>query len=106
MAFRRISSPVWNADTSRFRNARTSCSDPLHDYSASGCPRLQFTSKERDAETGLDFFESRYYSSAQGRFNSPDEFKGGFLDAFSGKAAFDPGPPPYANLSDPQTLNK
>ncbi len=28
--------------------------------------------KERDAETGLDFFEARYDSSAQGRFTSPD----------------------------------
>ena len=65
-----------------------------------------FTSKERDAETGLDFFESRYYSAAQGRFTSPDEFKGGFLDAFSGQHAFQPGPLPYADLSDPQTLNK
>jgi len=32
-----------------------------------------FTSKERDAETGLDFFGARYMSSAQGRFTSPDE---------------------------------
>ena len=68
--------------------------------------RQAFTGKERDAETGLDFFESRYYSSAQGRFTSPDEFKGGFLDAFSGQAAFQPGPLPYADLNDPQTLNK
>src|SRR5579864_1037971 len=66
----------------------------------------KFTSKERDAETGLDFFESRYYSSAQGRFTSPDEFKGGFLDAFTGKAAFSEGPLPYADITDPQTLNK
>jgi RHS repeat-associated protein len=32
----------------------------------------KFTSKERDAETGLDFFGARYLSSAQGRFTSPD----------------------------------
>jgi RHS repeat-associated protein len=32
----------------------------------------QFTGKERDTETGLDFFLARYYSSAQGRFISPD----------------------------------
>jgi RHS repeat-associated protein len=32
----------------------------------------KFTSKERDAETGLDYFEARYYSGAQGRFTSPD----------------------------------
>ena len=30
------------------------------------------SSKERDAETGLDFFLARYYSPAQGRFTSPD----------------------------------
>jgi RHS repeat-associated protein len=29
-------------------------------------------SKERDAETGLDYFGARYMSSAQGRFTSPD----------------------------------
>ena len=34
---------------------------------------LKFTGKERDSETGLDWFETRYLSSAQGRFASPDE---------------------------------
>ena len=34
----------------------------------------QFTGKERDAETGLDYFGARYYSGAQGRFTSPDPF--------------------------------
>jgi RHS repeat-associated protein len=32
----------------------------------------QFTGKERDTETGLDFFGARYFSGAQGRFTSPD----------------------------------
>src|SRR5579864_2451044 len=32
----------------------------------------KFTSKERDSETGLDYFGARYMSSAQGRFTSPD----------------------------------
>ncbi|MBL8233676.1 MAG: RHS repeat-associated core domain-containing protein, partial [Bryobacterales bacterium] len=41
-------------------------------YAVDGLTRLKFTGKERDAETGLDFFESRYFSSAQGRFTSPD----------------------------------
>jgi RHS repeat-associated protein len=34
--------------------------------------RQQFTDKERDGETGLDYFLARYYSSAQGRFTSVD----------------------------------
>ena len=32
----------------------------------------KFTLKERDNETGLDFFETRYYSSSLGRFASTD----------------------------------
>lgn len=65
----------------------------------------QFTGKERDSESGLDYFGARYYGSALGRFTSPDEFKGGF-DNLDGTAAFAAGPLPYADLSDPQTLNK
>jgi RHS repeat-associated protein len=34
--------------------------------------RQKYTEKERDVETGLDFFEARYFSSLQGRFTSPD----------------------------------
>jgi len=34
--------------------------------------RQKFTSKERDIETGLDYFLARYYSSTQGRFTSVD----------------------------------
>ena len=33
----------------------------------------KFTGKERDAESGLDYFGARYYGSALGRFTSPDE---------------------------------
>jgi RHS repeat-associated protein len=35
-------------------------------------PNQKFTGKERDVETGLDFFGARYFSGAQGRFTSPD----------------------------------
>jgi len=41
-------------------------------YPATDNLRQQFTSKERDVETGLDYFINRYYSSAQGRFTSVD----------------------------------
>src|SRR5437016_10793540 len=32
----------------------------------------EYTGKERDAETGLDYFGARYFSGPQGRFTSPD----------------------------------
>jgi RHS repeat-associated protein len=51
-----------------------------------------FTGKERDTESGNDYFEARYYSSTMGRFLSPD---------WSAKEE----PVPYAKLDDPQTLN-
>ena len=35
--------------------------------------RQQFTQKERDVETGLDYFLARYYSPTQGRFTGADE---------------------------------
>ena len=68
--------------------------------------RQKFTSKERDIETGLDYFLARYYWSTQGRFTSPDEFSGGpnelytFTEAASGNPTF------YADLTNPQSLNK
>jgi RHS repeat-associated protein len=41
-------------------------------YSLASNPVSQFTGKERDAETGLDYFGGRYFSGAEGRFISPD----------------------------------
>jgi RHS repeat-associated protein len=52
----------------------------------------KFTGKERDSESGLDNFGARYDSSSLGRFMSPD---------WSAVVA----PVPYANYSDPQSLN-
>jgi len=63
-------------------------------------------SKERDAETALDYFGARYFSSAQGRFTSPDEFPGGIVDPFTGQQVSQLGPLPYADIFDPQILNK
>jgi len=54
--------------------------------------RYKFTGKERDAESGLDYFGARYYASNMGRWMSPD---------WSAKE----DPVPYAKLDDPQTLN-
>jgi len=52
-------------------------------YSASDGVRQHFTQKERDNETGLDYFLARYYSSTQGRFTSPDEFTGGPQEVYT-----------------------
>jgi RHS repeat-associated protein len=64
------------------------------------------TLKERDVETGLDYFLARYYSSTQGRFTSPDEFSGGPDELYvrardSKKQAL-----PYVEITQPQSLNK
>jgi RHS repeat-associated protein len=50
------------------------------------------TGKERDTESGNDYFGARYYASSMGRFMSPD---------WSAKAS----PVPYATFGDPQSLN-
>jgi len=42
-------------------------------YGAATDLRQQFTSKERDNETGLDYFGARYFSGPQARFMSPDQ---------------------------------
>jgi RHS repeat-associated protein len=53
---------------------------------------LHFTGKMHDAETNLDEFPARYYSSTQGRWYSPDW-------------ASAQVPVPYADLRNPQSLN-
>ena len=53
---------------------------------------LHFTGKERDPESGNDYFGARYYASTMGRFMSPD---------WSAKEE----PVPYATMNDPQSLN-
>lgn len=41
-------------------------------FPQSGSPNQKFTAKERDNESGLDYFLARYHSPSQGRFLSPD----------------------------------
>jgi RHS repeat-associated protein len=69
-------------------------------------PRQQFTGKERDSETGLDYFEARYYSSLQGRFTSPDEFSGGPDELYDFADNAGDNPLLYAEKGEPQSLNK
>jgi RHS repeat-associated protein len=61
--------------------------------SASSSKQLPFfradsTGKERDTETGLDYFLARYYSGAQGRFTTADPYM------------------PSADTRDPQSWNR
>ena len=60
---------------------RGSDNDPIH-----------FTGKERDIESGLDYFGARYYGSSMGRFLSPDWTE-------------DPSAIPYGDTSNPQSFN-
>jgi RHS repeat-associated protein len=57
-----------------------------------GPPEYLFTGKERDSESGNDYFGARYYSSSMGRWMSPDW-------------ASDPTATPYASYANPQSLN-
>jgi len=63
-------------------------SGPLYDTRTES----RYTGKERDTESGLDYFGARYYASNMGRFMSAD---------------WSPNiqPVPYASLGDPQSLN-
>lgn len=54
--------------------------------------RSRSTGKERDTESGLDYFGARYYGSTMGRWMSPDW-------------ASKPEAVPYASLDNPQSLN-
>jgi RHS repeat-associated protein len=78
-------SPCFDADFLPFgreKDAVATCTQ--NDY--------KFEGKERDTETGNDDFGARYYSSNFGRWLSPDW-------------SSIPEPVPYANLTNPQTLN-
>jgi RHS repeat-associated protein len=50
--------------------------------------RCSFAGKERDAESGNDYFGARYYASSMGRWMSPD-----------------PSQLVFTNLTNPQALN-
>jgi len=55
---------------------------------SSDATEQHFTGKERDAESGLDYFGARYYASTMGRFATPD-----------------PSGLYFADQTDPQSLN-
>jgi RHS repeat-associated protein len=57
-------------------------------YQANDGVRKQFTGYERDAESGLDYAQARYFSSRHGRFTSVDPLTAS------------------ANMKNPQTFNR
>ena len=81
--------PIWEPRF-LYANRQTPLGLPVCSYDSGR--RSRCTGKERDAETGLDYFGARYFSGAQGRFITPDWSE-------------DPYALPYANLSNPQSLN-
>jgi RHS repeat-associated protein len=88
---------TWDIDTMQalisVRAADTSTTLPRACLlsAASAHPSIS-TGKERDTESGNDYFGARYYASGMGRFMSPD---------WSAKEE----PIPYTKLNDPQSLN-
>ena len=77
-------SPCYDADFYPFGGERVVTNTCSQNY--------KFEGKERDTETNNDDFGARYYSSQYGRWLSADW-------------SSVPAPVPYANLSNPQTLN-
>ncbi|WP_420239026.1 RHS repeat-associated core domain-containing protein [Telmatobacter bradus] len=65
---------------------------PVSTTDAADATEHHFTGKERDTESGNDYFEARYYGSNFGRFLTPD---------WSAKVE----PVPYAKMDNPQSLN-
>ncbi len=80
--------PVWQGYFSPYGKELLQA-DAIGNQSADGTSmRYKFTGKERDTESGLDYFGARYYGSSMGRFMSPD-----------------PSGLMYADPTNPQSLN-
>jgi RHS repeat-associated protein len=61
---------------------------PVSNIDVADATEHHFTGKERDTESGNDYFEARFYASSTGRFMSPD-----------------PSGLTYADPANPQSLN-
>jgi len=87
-----LGQPETDIQSLPFGDQLNSFPDQYAPATADDATPLHFTGKERDTESGNDYFEARYYSSAMGRFMSPD---------WAAKEE----PVPYATFDDPQSLN-
>ena len=54
----------------------SNCYTPSNGNAYNDTTENHYTGKERDAESGNDYFGARYYASSMGRFSSPDSVAG------------------------------
>jgi RHS repeat-associated protein len=88
LGFAPVASTSWLGFSFSISSNTLGLSGSLYDGRVGSCS----TGKERDSESGNDYFGARYYNSTMGRFLIPD---------WSAKAE----PVPYAKLDNPQSLN-
>ena len=84
--------PELDCESLPFGDQQNCFPDPNAPVTADDATPLHFTGKERDSESGNDYFGARYYASSMGRWLSPDWSK-------------TPEGVPYADLTNPQSLN-
>ena len=83
-----LGQPETDIQSLPFGDGLTTFPDQYAPSTADDATPLHFTGKERDSESGNDYFGARYYASTMGRFLSPD-----------------PSQLYYANPMYPQSLN-
>jgi RHS repeat-associated protein len=64
--------PETDVQSLPYGDALATATDPLAPATADDATPLHFTGKERDTESGNDYFGARYYASSMGRWLSPD----------------------------------
>ena len=89
----RLGVPSWNPALHQ-GISEANCTAAIGLPASQSLNRVQsrYTGKERDTESGLDYFGARYYASNMGRWMSPDWNS-------------DPRAVPYADFENPQSLN-
>jgi len=84
--------PVWEGQFTPFGQEIVNAAPLLPGQPDGSSMHYKFTGKERDSESGLDYFGARYYASSMGRWMSPDW-------------SAEEEPVPYAKLDNPQSLD-
>ena len=92
-----VGQPETDIQSLPFGDQLSSFPDPDAPGTADDATPLHFTGKERDTESGNDYFGARYYASTMGRFLSPDYQN--LDDGDTPEAIY------YGAVTNPQTLN-